>query len=196
MGENPPRRDGGDAGGGLEHFRPYLLVLARMSLRRELQGKCAPSDLVQQTLLEAHRGLGDRPGRTFGEQAAWLRKMLVHNAAKAARDLHRQKRDVRREVSLERALERSSLLLGNALAAKVLSPSEQVVHEEDVLRLAAAVHELPEPQQEAVLGHYVEGLSMSEIGERLGRTPAAAAGLLHRGLKRLRELLAERAARD
>lgn len=167
-----------------------------MSLGRELRGKCEPSDIVQQTLLEAHRAGGDPRGRTFAEQAAYLRKILVHNAAKAGRDLHRQKRDMRREISLEQALERSSLRLGDSLAAKVASPSEQVIREEGLLRISAALQELPEPQRDAVLFHYVEGLSMAEVGLRLGRTPAAAAGLLHRGLKRLRELLAERGPRE
>jgi len=55
-----------------------------------------------------------------------------------------------------------------------------------MLRLAEALAELTEAQREAVVQHYWQGRSLAEIGEQLGRTPAAVAGLLHRGLKQLR----------
>ena len=37
------------------------------------------SDIVQQTLLEAHRGLGKFTGESEGEWLAWLRQILTHN---------------------------------------------------------------------------------------------------------------------
>jgi DNA-binding NarL/FixJ family response regulator len=47
------------------------------------------------------------------------------------------------------------------------------------------------PQREALVRHYWQGQSLPEIARALDRTPAAVAGLLHRGLKKLRALLVE-----
>lgn len=174
---------------GLERFRAYLNLLARVHLNRRLNAKLSASDIVQETLLEAHRNAESFRGHTVAQQVAWLRKMLVHNAAKIGRDLRRQKRDVGRERSLEAAMERSSVRLGDLLAAANSSPSEKAFREERWLQVATAIDSLPDAQQEVILLHYLEDLSMAEVGERMGRTSTAAAGLLHRGLKRLREML-------
>jgi RNA polymerase sigma-70 factor (ECF subfamily) len=179
------------AGPALERFRAYLHLLARLHLDPRLRAKLSPSDVVQQTLLQAYQGLAAFRGGE-GELAAWLRRILAHNLAHAVRDLGRDKRDVARERSLEEAVEASSVRLEAWLAAEQSSPSQQAARNEQVLHLAAALTELPEVQREAVVQHYWQGRSLAEIGEELGRTPAAVAGLLHRGLKQLRHRLQER----
>jgi RNA polymerase sigma-70 factor (ECF subfamily) len=50
---------------------------------------------------------------------------------------------------------------------------------------------LPEAQREALVLHYWQGLTLAETAARLGRTPAAVAGLLQRGLKALRGALSD-----
>src|SRR5947209_2028406 len=87
----------------LEPFRSYLMLLARMRLDRKLQGKVGASDIVQQTLLEAHQAAEVLRGQDVVTQAAWLRRILARNLANAVRDLGRHKRDVRRERSLQAA---------------------------------------------------------------------------------------------
>jgi RNA polymerase sigma-70 factor (ECF subfamily) len=173
----------------LERFRDYLRLLARMNLDGRLRGKLDPSDVVQQTLLQAHQALPGFRGQTDAEMAAWLRQILARNLTHAVRDFGRDRRDVQREQSLQDALDASSARLEAWLAAEQSSPSERAERNEQVVRLAAALADLPEAQREAVVQHYWQGRSLVEIGEDLGRTPAAVAGLLHRGLTQLRELL-------
>ena len=172
----------------LERYRSYLLLLARMQLDARPQRRLDPSDIVQQTLLEAH---AQRPAFAGDERGlgAWLRRALVNNLRDALRALRRGKRDVAREQSLEAAIDESSARLAHWLAADHTSPSGNAARNEDLLRLADALDELPEPQREAIVLHHLQGWSLADVAQRLDRTEAAVAGLLHRGLKRLRELL-------
>jgi RNA polymerase sigma-70 factor (ECF subfamily) len=175
----------------LERFGAYLRLLARLHLDPRLRGKLDPSDVAQQTLLHAHQALAQFRGRSEGELAAWLRQILARNLARAVRDFARAKRDLAREQPLEAALADSSARLGAWLAAEQSSPSQRAARNEEALRLAEGLEQLPEPQREALVLQHWQGWSLARIGEHLGRSPEAVAGLLKRGLKRLRELLSE-----
>jgi len=185
----PPESDHGDL--ALERFRTYLLMLARGQLRGQVAQKLDASDVVQQTLLDAHRQRASFRGATPAEMAGWLRRMLACNLADAVRALTRGKRDVGRERALEAALAESSARLEAWLLVDQSSPSQRAIHNERVLRLADAVAALPEGQREAVLLHYWQDLPLADVAQRMGRTPPSVAGLLQRGLKALRERLAE-----
>jgi RNA polymerase sigma-70 factor (ECF subfamily) len=175
----------------LERYRSYLRLLAGLHLDPRLRGKLDPSDVVQQTLLQAHQGLPGFRGQQ-AQLAAWLRQILARNLAMAVRDFARGKRDLARERSLEAALAGSSERLGAWLAAGQPSPSEEAQRHEQAVRLAEALGRLPEAQREALVLQHWHGWSLAQIGEHLGRTPAAVAGLLHRGLEQLRKHLDER----
>jgi RNA polymerase sigma-70 factor, ECF subfamily len=176
---------------GVERFRTYLLLLARLQIGRKLRAKLDPSDVVQQTLLDAHRQQEQFRGSTPAEMAGWLRRMLACNLADALRAFTRGKRDVARERSLTAALDQSSAQIGSWLQAQQSSPSQKAQRTEDVLRVAQALAKLPEAQREAVILHYWQGQTLAEVAAYLGRTTPAVAGLLQRGLKSLRALLAE-----
>jgi len=89
----------------LAQFRDFLLLLARTHLAREEPIRLDPSDLVQETLLEAHEKREQFRGSTPEELAAWLRQILKHNLVDALRARARAKRDIARERSLEAAVE-------------------------------------------------------------------------------------------
>lgn len=175
----------------LARYRSYLHLLARLQLgdRYDLD----PSDLVQQTLLEAHRVWTQCQAQTEAQRAAWLRQILAHNLIDADRTQKRAKRDQRRELCLEAVLAESSVRVGRWLAAPGLSPVEEADGHEQAIRLANALAELPDAEREALVLQHWQGLTVAQIGERLGRTPAAVGGLLKRGLKRLREKLVTQA---
>jgi RNA polymerase sigma-70 factor, ECF subfamily len=175
----------------LERYRNYLHLLARLHLDPRLKSKLDASDMVQQTLLEAHQGQSQFRGRSEGERMAWLRQILARNLSNAVRDFGRAKRDVLRERPLPRSVEESSARLESWLAADQSTPSQRADRNEQALRLADALAALPEAQREAVVLRHWQGWSLADVSRHLGRSPAAVAGLLHRGLKELRAQLRE-----
>jgi RNA polymerase sigma-70 factor (ECF subfamily) len=181
--DQPPE----EAARRLEPFRAYLRLLARLHLAPQLRGKLDPSDVVQQTLLQAYQARDQFRGRSEAEWTAWLRQILARNLAQAVRDFGRAKRDLARERSLQAALDASSARLEAFLAADQSSPSQRAEQGEQALRLAEALEQLPEAQREALVLQYWQGLSLAEIGTHLGRSPEAVAGLIKRGLKQLRQ---------
>ena len=175
----------------LEKYRDYLRLLVRLQTDPRLHGKLDPSGVVQQTLFEAHQAIRQLQGRSEAQILAWLRKALARNLADEIRRLGAGKRDVAREQSLEQALERSSSHLEAWLAVEQASPEQQAERHEQLLRLAAALERLPAKQRLAVELRHLRGLSHAEVAAEMSTSKAAVVGLLHRGIEKLREFLAE-----
>jgi len=175
--------------GDLERFRPYLRLLAGADVDARLQGKLDLSGVVQQTLWEAHR---DRErlsqngaGASGSATLAWLRRILVRNLLDELRRLGRAKAD----LALERSLQESSGHLAAELEASDTSPSVHASRNERAFRIAAALERLPADQRTAVVRHHLQGVPLAAVAAELARSREAVAGLLHRGLCRLRQLL-------
>jgi RNA polymerase sigma-70 factor (ECF subfamily) len=175
----------------LNRYRDYLLFLARVRIDPHWQAKLSASDLVQETLLEAYRDAAGFRGQSESERLAWLRQILNRNLANAARDLHRQRRDVNRERPLHNPLAESSQQLEAWLSDGGIAPPEQAERGEKLLRLASAMARLPEDRRTVIELRHLQGWPLDAIAEYLGRSPSAVASLLHRGLLQLRDLLAE-----
>jgi RNA polymerase sigma-70 factor, ECF subfamily len=189
--ENHQRLDA-NAAAELGRFRAYLHMLARLQFDQLLQAKLDSSDVVQQTLLEAYESIAQFRGKSDREKAAWLRRILTNNLADELRKFRRDKRDVGLEASLQAALSQSTARLEKWLAIEEGTPSDCAIANEQLIALAAALMELPEDQRNAVEWHHLQGCPSAVVAARMGRTEVAVAGLLRRGLKRLRELLRER----
>src|SRR5262245_52253809 len=85
----------------LDGCRQYLLLVANEQLDPDLRDKLGPSDLVQETFLEAQQDFGRFHGHSEQELLAWLRRILLNNLADARRRYRGAgKRDVGREIAL------------------------------------------------------------------------------------------------
>ena len=177
-------------GHDFESFRNYLRLLARAGLDPRLQAKLDPSDIVQQTLLEAHK---DRAAfRGDGPEAlrAWLRQVLASLLANLVRHYQgTQRRDVRLERQLDGELEQSSQALDRGLIALQSSPSQQAVRREQSVLLAEALGRLPSELRDLLILRHLEGLTFPEVARRLGRTVDSIKKQWPRALASLRRLL-------
>jgi RNA polymerase sigma-70 factor (ECF subfamily) len=172
-----------------ERYRIALHTLARLKVDPRVQTKLDLSGVVQQTLLEAYQVRDRWEKGDDGRQLAYLRRTLAHNLTDALRYFAAGKRNRELERPLADAADASSSRVQEWLAADQSSPSDVAVRGERDLLLAEALNELPESQRDAFILQHWHGWSLAEIGERLGRSPAAVAGLIKRGLQTLRERL-------
>lgn len=164
-----------------DRYRTYLGLLARAHLPAALRGRVDASDLVQQTLLEAHRDQEQRRGRSDDETVGWLRRILGNRILNAIRDARREKRDPR----LERRLDDDATRVASRLVSPDPSPSEAAMRKERVLAIAVALEALPAEQQEIVTLRFLAGWKLEEIAAHLDRSVASVAGLLYRGVAAL-----------
>jgi RNA polymerase sigma-70 factor (ECF subfamily) len=177
----------------LEQYRSYLKLLARLQMDPRLRKKLDPSDVVQETLLQAHTKRDQFRGQCEAELTAWLRRILANTLAMSLRRYSRQRRDAALERSLEMAVEASSVRLEQWLTNDEPGPSQQAERNELLLRLASALEKLPDDQREALELRHLQGRPVAEIGQLMGRSEASVAGLLRRGLMSLRASMIERA---
>jgi RNA polymerase sigma-70 factor (ECF subfamily) len=175
-----------------DRYRQYLWLLAQGQLGGRLRTRCDPSDLIQQTLLEAFRDFAGFTGTHEAELLAWLRQILAHNLYNEARHQGAQRRDAARQVSLEEVqtgLDRSSVTLGRCLAADGPTPSQAAGEREAAVHLADMLARLPKDYQTVLMLRVFEGHSAEEVAQRMNRTPGAVRMLQLRALTALRELM-------
>ena len=176
----------------LEMYRNYLRVLASTQIGNRLRRRLSPSDVVQDTMLAAHRDFPQFRGQSEREFLAWLRKVLL-NTIHHAVDTHvkAQRRDIRREVSIEKvgaALGRSSLNLAGLLADPGPSPSTPIRREESAVALANQLARLKSEYRDVIVLRNLQGMSFEEVAERMERTSGAVRMLWLRAIEKLREL--------
>lgn len=176
----------------LQLYRNYLRLLAESQLDQKLRRRLGPSDVVQETMLAAHRDFQQFMGTTEREFLAWLRQILIHNVCRMVeKHVLAEKRDVRREVSLDllrRNVEQSGVNLASILAESGISPSSAVSHSERVIRLADCIAQLPPHYREVLILRNFKSMPFEQVAEEMGRTRGSARVLWLRAIRRLRKI--------
>jgi len=188
--EESRRGDAESLGLLLKKYVCYLSSLSRGHLDERVRCRMSASDIVQETLLEAHRDFQNFVGTSLQEFTGWLRKILFNNLSRAVeKHLLTAKRDVRRERSLRektQGLDGSALRLEAILADRMPTPSSCMRRDESLRELALAVEELPDSYREVIRLRHFEGRSFQEIAVLMGRNPGATRMLWMRALEKLR----------
>lgn len=185
------RAGSADALGRLLHScRGYLLMVANRELDPALRAKSNPSDLVQETFMEAFRDFRQFHGTDEVELLAWLRRLLLNNLANFSRAYREtDKRDLSRERSASPVVGGS---LVNGLASDEPSAATQAIQREEGESLRDCLARLPEEYRQVLDLRFQERLTFEEIGKRLGRTGNAVRKLWGRAVERLQREMGTR----
>ena len=177
----------------VDRYRPLLrLHLRQMQLGRLYQARFDSSDVLQESLLRAVRAFDQVRGRQEAELVRWLHAIVKNVLVDFVREQGAAKRDPRMEQTIHDAAGEWDTPLAAYLTASESGPRTGMMRQEELLRLATAVDQLPEAERDAVIAHYILELPLAEVAVRLERSEKGVAGLLFRGKRRLRELLSDR----
>ncbi len=173
----------------LELYRSYLRLIASVQLGSQFQDKFSPSDVIQATFMQAHKGFAGFAGRSEGELIAWLRKILVSQMIMEIRRYAAQARDVKLERQMHAQLDESSVLLAGMLADRGNSPSQSAMRRERAVLLADALDQLPDDYREVIVLRHLKGHRFGEIAEQMSRSVDSVKAVWRRALGQLRELI-------
>lgn len=163
----------------LQGCRQYLLLTANRLLDPHLRAKLGPSDVVQETLHDAHRDFDRFHGVSEDDLLAWLRHILLNNLADVGRRYRAAKRQVAREVSWQ------GIVYEEPRTVEKDSPQANAISHEQHTALMRALDHLSGPARDVIQWRNYERCSFEEIGRRLGRSAEAARKVWVRALEQL-----------
>jgi RNA polymerase sigma-70 factor, ECF subfamily len=163
---------------------PRLAVLIHHSLGPQLQSTLTVDDVLQETWLRAFQQMDQFSPNGPGSFMRWLGTIARHVIVDEARKVNRQKRQGR-AVRF-----RSDSNPNGPDPAVSLTPSRMLFRKEAVRVLLERLDALPPQYREVIVLARIEERSTREIAEHLGRSRESAAVLLHRALRRFREVAA------
>jgi RNA polymerase sigma-70 factor (ECF subfamily) len=191
------RARAGDAAARDELFtrcRNYVNLAARAQVESWMQAKVDASDLVQQTLLEAHRAFGKFRGETEAEWLGWLRQILTHNTHDFIRRYRADKRKAGRELPLYSPGDGEDNSFFHDPADSMDSPSKLLAQHEREIELADAIAGLSPDHQEVIMLRNLQRLPFDEVARRMERSRPAVQMLWMRAVRKLEESLRESSA--
>ena len=179
-------------GQALIPHRRRLKRMVALRLDRRLCGRVDPSDIIQDTYVQAVRRWHEYAADPSVPFYVWLRFL----AAQRLHDEHRrhlgsQARDVRREIPWYGgpAPEASSACLAAHLAGRLTTPSEAATRAEQRERLEQALGQMEPLDREVLALRHFEQMTNGEVAAALSLDKSAASKRYVRALARLEEIL-------
>ncbi|MGH7149793.1 MAG: RNA polymerase sigma factor [Planctomycetota bacterium] len=167
--------DGGAADRLFERYSRLAVECARRMAGATLKRKEEAEDLAQSALMEVWRDFERFDYRGIGSLDRFVRQVVENKIRKKAEYWHAQRRD----AGLERNLRAASADLSETktidLPSEDLSTTQFVSRHETQVRVREALGRLPEEHATPLRLHFLEGLSMKEVAEKLSLPSADAA---------------------
>jgi len=164
-------------------YRRRLAVLVHYKMSADLRAKLEVDDLLQEVFFAASQGLNRFTYQSPGSLLSWLSRITDHVIMDAARHDRRHKRHAEDLLPF-----RSESNPGGPEPIDLDTPSRIFARQQDMRILLDKMDALPAQYREMILLAKFEGLTTSEIAGRLGKSRETVALVLHRALKRFREM--------
>src|SRR4051794_38654560 len=156
--------------------RERLRQLIAFRMGGRWQRRFDPSDVIQETCVEAVRRLPEYVERPTLPFFLWLRLLAQQQLAFWYRHHSRQKRDATRDVPIEEGHDwssQSSAQIVHQLANRK-TPSGSVLRREREHHIAAALERMEPLDREVLALRHFEGLTNGEVAQTLGLNTSAA----------------------
>jgi RNA polymerase sigma-70 factor (ECF subfamily) len=179
------------------HARLRRMVALRMD--RRLQGRIDPSDIIQESYIDAARRLPDYAKNPTIPFFLWLRLLVGQRLMEQhRRHLGAQARDAKRDISLFQGSfpEASTADLASHILGTHSSPSQVAMRVERELQLQQALDTLDPIDREILVLRHFEQLTNGESAEVLNLDKSAASKRYTRALVRLKDILTAMAGDD
>ncbi|MEM9586952.1 MAG: sigma-70 family RNA polymerase sigma factor [Planctomycetota bacterium] len=185
----------GDSGALGEVFAAYqerLRGIIRFRLDYRLAGRFSESDVLQETYIAAATRL-----KHFGDQPdmpafLWLRLLATQQMIDLQRKhLKAEKRDVRREISIQQPQSdaQTSLCIAARLVGDQTGVSQLIQKAEQIAKLEEVLNTMDAIDREVIALRHFEELSNIETARVLQIDPSAASKRYVRAMARLAELI-------
>jgi RNA polymerase sigma-70 factor (ECF subfamily) len=175
----------------LDLHRSRLRAMIALRLDRRLSARIDPSDVLQETLAEAHKKLPDYLRTQPIPFYPWLRRMAWEKIVHLHRQhLFAQARSVTREEVFDAQLPDESVLgLAERLVAKGSSAAQKMIQNELKASVQAALAQLDPRDREVVVLRFLEQLSIEEAAAVLEISQEAVKSRQRRALERFSGLM-------
>ncbi len=173
------------------HDRLVAMVEARIPA--DLQGALAADDVCQEAYVCVFQQIGSLRERDARAFRSWLQAILERKLIDVIRAARAQKRGGGRHpaIKTERPDISSVADLLDLVAIDERSPSQSAAQRELFGQVHAALTGLKEAYRDVLRWHYLEGLSVAETAERMGRSPGAVVMLCMRALEQLGQVIGD-----
>ena len=174
----------------MERYRPFLTIKVQQEIGPKLRKRVDAADVVQIAFVEACQDINKFRGNSENEFSAWLQQIVINRFKNVIRDNKAAKRDPAKENTWRiRPDQSSTSICWMNAAAHTSTASKRLIEGERALKISAALAQLPDAQRLAVTMRHLQGMTLADIAEQLERSPEATAGLLKRGLAKLRSIM-------
>ncbi len=171
----------------IEAFRPNMQRMAQSRLDARLRSKLDADDIVQEAMLRAYSRFKQLRSPDNPQVIRhWLLRIVVRVLSDQKKRFLTSRRNVNLEYQGNAEGWRTENPQGTRFVSDITPPSRATMRKEESLSAIQRLNGLPPETREVVRSYFLESMTIRQISEATRRTPDSVAGLLRRGVAKLR----------